>query len=237
MKKLRYFVVVLLLTIPGCSKKDQHNNTLTDIDGNIYKTVTIGDQTWMAENLRAIHYPNGTEITLVADSSSWINLNNQYQRAAYCFYNNNANGEATTYGALYTYNAAKNACPTGWHLPDDEEWKTLEMFVGMSREEADKTGWRGTDEGLKLKSTSGWQGDGNGTDAFGFSALPGGYHDGITGDCTSCRGYFGYFWCSTSSGLNYTFYRKLYYYPNQIGRFESDSIYLTDGYNIRCIKD
>ena len=108
------------------------NNTITDYDGNIYKIVTIGNQTWMAENLKTTHYTNGTEIQVVEDPTSWYALGNTDK--AMCYYNNST-ANADTYGALYTWAAAMNGaesssnnpssiqgvCPTGWHLPSDGE--------------------------------------------------------------------------------------------------------------------
>ena len=113
-------------------------NTLTDTrDGQVYRTVTIGDQVWMAENLN-----------FETDSSYCYN-----DSAEYC----------AKYGRLYEWSAAMDACPSGWHLPDTAEWKTLLAAVGGD-----------SIAGMKLKSTSGWNSDGNGTDDFGFTVLPAG---------------------------------------------------------------
>ena len=119
--------------------------TCKDYDTNDYTSVTIGNQVWMAENLKATHYPNGTAIPYVTDNTAWGNLGDNNTDDAYCYYNNNAGGEAGTYGALYTWAAAmgdnavssstnpsgvQGACPAGWHLPSDAEWTELTDYLG-----------------------------------------------------------------------------------------------------------
>ncbi len=101
-------------------------DTLTDVrDGKTYKTVKIGEQTWMAENL---------------------NFDNT---GSYCYANKQENCDK--YGRLYTWEAAKNVCPTGWHLPTEEEWQQLEKYLGMTDSELTKNDtWRGTDQGKRL---------------------------------------------------------------------------------------
>jgi uncharacterized protein (TIGR02145 family) len=133
-------------------------------DGKFYRTVKIGGQVWMAENLN-----------YAAEGSKWYN-------------NDEANG--TKYGRLYDWETAKKACPAGWHLPSDAEWQTLVDFVGGKYI-----------AGKKLKSTSGWNMDGNGTDEYGFSALPGGsgYSDGYF----DIAGYNGSWWSATEGNANY----------------------------------
>jgi len=98
--------------------------------------------------------------------------------------------------------AAEQACPDGWHLPTDDEWKQLEMYVGMSQSEAGNIGWRGTSyKGYKLKAISGWYNDGNGTDEYGFFALPGGIHYYNSG--SSGLGNYGSWW--SASGTDYPY--------------------------------
>ncbi len=121
-------------------------DTVADYDGNTYKTIKIGKQWWMAENLKVTHYDDGTAISLVTSDTAWASLGNNSTDKAYCYHSNNENGEKDTYGALYTWAAAMNGagsssanpsgtqgvCPTGWHLPSDKEWKQLEMYLGMT---------------------------------------------------------------------------------------------------------
>ena len=135
--------------------------TVIDIDDNIYRTVVIGEQTWMAENMRATRYADGSPIPMVEEDVVWEGMTPSDR--AYCWYENDPENGGY-YGALYSWAAASNSdglsegpvqgvCPEGWHLPDDEEWKQLEKHLGMSPEAADAIDWRGTDEGGKLKSS------------------------------------------------------------------------------------
>ncbi|HDS01520.1 MAG TPA: hypothetical protein ENO07_05815, partial [candidate division Zixibacteria bacterium] len=182
--------------------------TVTDIDGNVYQTVLIGDQCWMMENLKVTHYRNGDPIPEVTDGGSWGMLST----GAYCNYDNNESYVAV-YGRLYNWYAAadsRNIAPDGWHVPSDAEWKQLEMYLGMSQADADATGWRGTDEGGKLKEadTTHWQSPNNGaTNESGFTALPGGYRS------SSGRFYFehfdAFFWTQTDYDILTVWYRYL----------------------------
>ena len=193
-----------------------YGEMVDDRDGQTYKTVKIGDQVWMAENL------------------------NYETDSSFCYNNNESN--CTKYGRLYRWAAAvgksesecgygktcslpsgiiQGVCPEGWHLPSRAEWDTLFNAVGGQSTAA-----------KVLKSTSGWESNGNGTDAFGFSALPAGYRYS-NGDYDD-EGDYAYFWSSTelSSGSAYTMY--LIYY--------GDSAYLSNrskdyGFSVRCIKD
>ncbi|MCF8231506.1 MAG: Ig-like domain-containing protein [Bacteroidales bacterium] len=172
-------------------------------DGQTYETVEIGSQVWFAENLN-----------YETDNSWWYD-------------NEPDNGD--TYGRLYTYEAALNACPDGWHLPSDEEWKTLEMELGMSQSEADDTFYRGTDQGEQMKSTSGWNNNGNGTNSSGFSALPGGYR--TTSGSFSDLGYFGYWWSYTH---NISWYRGMSFNGDRVYRYyKFNNDY---GFSVRCLK-
>ena len=130
-----------------------------------YATVLIGDQCWFAENLRTTVYADGSAILEVTDNTAWSGLNT----GARCDYDNDASNVAT-YGRLYNWYAvddARSLCPVGWHVPTDGEWTDLENHIRSQ-------GFNGT-EGTALKSTYGWYNGGNGTDDFGFSALPGGF--------------------------------------------------------------
>ncbi|WP_372776062.1 FISUMP domain-containing protein [Mangrovibacterium sp.] len=204
--------------------------TVTDIDGNSYKTITIGNQVWMAENLKVTHFPDGTEIPLIENDSIWGALADNDDSPAFSYYNNLSTG---SYGALYTYAAAIKAAPEGWHLPTDEEWKQLEMYIGMSQEDADSEGWRGIDEGLKLKSSAGWS-NMNGTVNFGFSALPGGYRYSTNGAFYPAT-YHGYWWTSTESDGSNAYFRALSYNTSKINRDNLRG--KSFGFSVRCVKD
>jgi uncharacterized protein (TIGR02145 family) len=241
----------IITDTPGSSKTLTFNFvSCNDYDGNNYTTVEIGDQTWMAENLKAKHFKDGTEIALVENNSDWNILS--YTSKAYCYYVNSVS-YGNTFGALYTWAAAMNgdesselnpsgvqgACPCGWHLPSDEEWMELEMYLGMTYEEAYGLGWRGTNEGDKLKTTNGWFNNGNGTNASGFSALPGGSRiNALFVDLTekTC------FWSTTEyfNNHNLAFNRSLSYLYSQIGWFSANHYYgypKNYGLSVRCIKD
>jgi len=192
-----------------------------DYDGNYYNTIKIGNQIWMAENLKVTHYPDGTVIPLVTNTTTWENLG--VNDDAYCYYENSTDS-AAKYGALYTYVAATNACPTGWHLPTDVEWTDLKNYINI---------FHSGNEGTALKSTSGWNSSGNGTDDYGFTALPGGYRDGSNGVFNDV-GNNGYWWSSTSVGFNDAYYRYLMYNQPLVYRISGDRSY---GFSVRCVKD
>ncbi|MFC2088078.1 FISUMP domain-containing protein [Calditrichota bacterium] len=207
-----------------------------DIDGNIYNVVKIGTQWWMAENLKTNSYRNGDNVPNIINNSQWGNTTS----GAYCNYNNDVNN-SETYGLLYNWYAANDSrglAPAGWHVPTDEEWKQLEMFLGMSQSQADATEWRGTDEGGKMKTTGTIQGgDGlwespntGATNSSGFSALPGGDRGDFLGNNFHWIGYYGFWWSSGSSAWK----RHVNYEYSQVFRLTSDKRY---GYSIRCVRD
>ena len=177
-------------------------------DDQTYSIVTIGSQIWFAENLN-------------------------YETADSWWYNDDeANGDV--YGRLYTWDAAMIACPGGWYLPSDNEWKILEMYLGMSQSDADGEESRGTDEGIKLKSTSGWGSSGNGTDEVGFKALPGGYYY-HNDDSFFLIGTLGSWWTNTENiEQNWKAWRRfMFNIEDGIGRTKYDKY---NGYSVRCIK-
>ncbi|MCX6254507.1 MAG: fibrobacter succinogenes major paralogous domain-containing protein [Bacteroidia bacterium] len=202
------------------------SGTITDADGNIYNTITIGTQTWMKENLKTTRYINGTAIPLVTARFEWYYLTTP----GYCWYDNNATNKATN-GALYNWyavdagsNGNNNACPTGWHVPTDAEWATLITFLGGDSIAAGK---------LKETGMIHWQSPNTGaTNETGFTALPGGGRDfdGAFYDIGSN----GHWWSSTEfvTGGAWSWYMS---YDGsggyRQGRFEQD------GFSVRCIKD
>ncbi len=208
---------------------------IKDIDGNVYRTVKIGDQWWLAENLKVTRYRNGKAIPYVKDDIEWGNLST----GAYCSYDNDSSNVAT-YGHLYNCYAvddSRNIALAGWHVPTDEEWKELEMYLGISQSEVEDTSWRGTNEGRKLAGNrSLWDsGDLENNEAFGksgFSALPGGCRDydggfGSLGGAAS-------FWSSTQFSSNYAWTRDLNYRDSGVLRYGSSKHY---GFSVRLIRD
>jgi len=214
--------------------------TVTDIDGNTYKTVKIGDQLWMAENLKVTHYRNGDPIPNAADRAYWNDLN---KRGIGCrCVKDDDPANVANFGWLYTWfavNDSRHIAPEGWHVPSDAEWKELEMALGMSRDEANSIGRRGTDEGGKMKDTGLLEGTGfwkspntGATNESGLSVLPGGYR-GRT--CDFQWLYFeAHFWSSTQSNKIEACSRKLDYKRSNVARYKSD---MDNGYSVRCIKD
>ncbi len=213
---------------------DDETGTVTDEEGNEYTTVKIGDQWWMAENLRTSQYNNGNVIPTGFSNIDW-----EYATVgAYSIYNNSTDHEST-YGKLYNWKAvtdSRGICPVGWRIPSDEDWKTLEMYLGMTADQANAGGWRGTDEGGKLKitGTEYWDEPNTGaTNSTGFSALAGG-----------ARTYLGeyiflnewsYFWSSTYQTENYSsWYRVLAYNEARVFRFYNQQ---NTGMSVRCMKD
>ena len=230
----------VILTVTNSSGTNTETKTdyitvsvgVTDIDGNVYNALTIGTQVWMTENLKVTKYPNGNAIPLVTDNTTWGNLGNANTDDAYCYYDN-LNINRDTYGALYTYAAAKDACPTGWHLPTDDEWKTLEKHHGMSQIDVDYIGFRGVGIGTKLKAENGWNDSGNGTDDYGFDGLPGGRRKAgvfsMVGDHST-------WWSSTEDKdiSSAAYYRGLHYSHNNVAR---GFYYKSSGYSVRCVRD
>jgi uncharacterized protein (TIGR02145 family) len=197
---------------------------VTDLEGNIYSTVKIGKQTWMAENLKSTRYNDGTAIPLITDSNVWVE---QLMEPGYCWYHNDEVTYKNTYGALYKHNTLQtsNICPTGWHVPNDDEWDTLLLkldpnalpFYGSSI------------AGGKLKEagTIHWLSPNTGaTNETGFTALPGGYryHDGTFVKI----GQTGVWWSYNLSK------RSMSYNDSNVSFAEGAE---GSGYSVRCIKD
>ena len=234
----------------------ESSDTVTDYDGNIYKTVTIGSQVWMAENLKATHYADGSAIPLVVTITTWQDFNEKSK--AYCWYDNDVANKAD-YGALYTWAAAMNGakssyrnpsgiqgvCPTGWHLPSDEEWKKMENYLAANGYNYDDTKYGGGAKiGKSLASTSGWrssseQGAVGNTDyptyrnKSGFTALPNGRRT-VTGFTNA--GADGSWWRTTE--YEYDSKSALLYsirFDSSAGSRAHD--YKANGHSVRCVKD
>ena len=196
--------------------------SLTDIDGNVYKTVIIGTQEWMAQNLRTTRYKNGDSIPNVTNNTDWGNLGS----GAYCWYNND-NTYEQPYCKLYNWYAVSDVrglCPTGWHEPSDAEWTTLTESLGGLMEAGGP---------MKEAGTVHWIGPNTGaTNLSGFTGLPGGYcdNDGTFDDVGS----FGYWWSTTGSVDSSAWYRVLKYNDDEAHRF---SYFKMLGFSVRCVRD
>jgi len=210
MKRIPFFLalisIFLLSTISSCKKDttDDNNNddnnpaatTVTDGGGNVYNIVKIGNQYWTKENLK-------------------YNVT-----GSFCYDNNTANCD--TYGRLYKFAAAQTVCPSGWRLPTDADFKTLEVYLGMTQADADLEGWdRGTTEGTKLKVGGG----------SGFEAKLGGFSNtqNLFGNITTD----GYFWTSTTTTSTDAYDREVTA-GAMVKRYFSNK---ENAYSVRCIKN
>jgi uncharacterized protein (TIGR02145 family) len=260
-KSILAFLIGLLLTIlPSCEKDTSVQDNLIasaasstkvkidkglakDADGNVYKTVVIGTQTWMAENLRTTKYNDGSRIPYVSSEGQWTDdpAWAAVHTPAYCYYNYDVKN-GTIYGALYNWNAVNTGklCPTGWHVPTDVEWTTLTQYLGedvagdLLREATDKY-WNNN----FLEGT-------NPTNATGFTALPGGTFVSIVQETTPTTAleYFsginaeGSWWTSTE----FPDYSARYRYmagnnSNVSGGDGTAFAFKSTASSVRCIKD
>lgn len=197
------------------------------MDGYVYSVALKGQQCWFAENLRTTVYSDGSEIPEVIES--WYGLDTG-ARVAY----DDDESNVQMYGWLYNKFAVlddRGLCPSGWHVPTDEEWMTLELELGMGFTDRTSTGWRGTDEGDQLKATTGWSGGGNGTDVFGFSALPGGIRNSLASYSDS--GSQGSWWSASLGSFGSLWFRSLSEEPTVYRANSSANI----GISIRCLRD
>jgi uncharacterized protein (TIGR02145 family) len=244
MKTVRIFVSMFAMfaaVLYGC-KKDANNDpgnpyngktfaifnpdktygTLTDQDGNIYKTITIGTQTWMAENLRTTTYRNGEAIPRINGNSEWAGLST----GAFCNFNNTENIDTiATFGRLYNWYIiadVRQLAPNGWHIPTDEEWTTLITFLGGEFVAGGK---------MKEKEAPHWsEPDPNATNESGFTALPAGMRE----VSTSLYSYNCNFWSSTQADNASSWDRYLNVGEDGCLRYNPNKSY---GFSIRCLKD
>ncbi len=196
--------------------------TVTDKDGNVYLVIKIGDQEWMAENLRTTKYNDETDILNITDNSAW---RNNETTGAYSWYGNEeSNGEI--YGAIYNWLAVETGklCPDGWRVASDDDWTELTDFMGGLEVAGGK---------LKEQGTAHWADPNTGaTDEYGFRALPGGYRDVMDGSF-KFKGSYGFWWTSTPSGLN-NYYRAMGYNLISVTRHVTANM---AGMSVRCIKE
>jgi uncharacterized protein (TIGR02145 family) len=202
--------------------------TVTDIDGNTYKTILIGTQCWMRENLKTTKYLDGAAIPNVTDNATWGSLTT----GAYCWYKNDI-GNKATYGALYNWYAVNTGklCPTGWHVPSDAEWTTLSTYIVESFFGGFDMGGGGLGRSMKETGTTHWASPNEGaTNKSGFSGLPGGYRF-EWGDIEI--GYSGYWWSSTEDSSITAWNRYISVYAT----LNRDSFNKRTGFSVRCLRD
>jgi len=230
---LSFFLIGITFPVQAQSVKD--------IDGNEYKTVTIGTQIWMVENLKTTRYPDGTAIPNVTDASEWAALTTP----SYCWYNNDSVTYADMYGALYNWyaidtasNGNKNICPGGWHIPTDNDWTILANYLGNNG-----YGYEGDrrDIAKAMAATSGWNAhdivsnvgyDQMSNNSSGFTALPGGYRNFL--GAFNYAGRYAYWWSSTEYSDMKAWYRFIHNYYSYSGR---SNFRKQNGFSVRCVCD
>jgi len=231
-----YYVRAYATNSAGTSYGDQISfiTPVTDIEGNIYKTVVIGNQIWMAENLKTTIYNDNAGIPNVPGNAEWMALTTP----AYSWYENNITNK-DIYGALYNWYAVSSGrlCPAGWHAPTDQEFNTLELYLGLPASEINVFGFRGTDQGTRIKSTTTWTSGLNGTNSSGFNALAAGYRQYTAGSFVGL-GIITYFWSSSDDAANghpeVGWYRRV---DNSDPRIFKATTIKSGGKYVRCLKD
>jgi len=197
------------------------STTISDIEGNIYNTVSIGNQIWMASNLSTSRYRNGAYIPYILNSNQWAST----KTPALSFYNHDNNFE-TNYGKQYNWYAVTDAqglCPIGWHIPTNNEWTILSDFLGG----LNLAGGR-----MKATGTQYWSFPSNGSNSSGFTGLPGGFRnvDGTFG----ILGYNGFWWSATEENEQRAINRSIIYTDNLLSAGSSSK---NQGFSVRCLKD
>lgn len=206
-----FIIVSILYFIPICAL----TQTVTDVDGNKYTTVTIGTQIWFQQNLKTTKFNDGSLIPFVANNKEWAEL----QNPSYCYTNN------MEYGALYNWFAASSEkiCPKGWHVPSESEWSVLVATIGGELMGGE----------LKEKDTIHWEAPNlDATNSTGFTALPAGYRAGDGAFYN--QNTHAFFWSTTKCLNNTAWYRSLGYKDIIIG---STPHLQQNGMSIRCIKN
>ena len=219
------FLAITAILFSSCGASSSSDSTSTEkVEGSTESTessgvVTIGTQVWTSKNLDVVTYRNGDVIPQVQDQNAWAKLTT----GAWCYYNNDASN-GTKYSKLYNWYAVhdpRGLAPNGYHIPTDEEWKKLTDYLGGE-----------SGAGTKMKSTSGWNNNGNGTNSSGFSGLPGGNrtYDGTFGTI----GNYGYWWSSTEYVTTNAWCRGL---DDDYGFVGRDEYIKENGFSVRCLRD
>ena len=211
----------------SCGATNLHNpakiyGSMTDQQGNVYKTIVIGTQEWMAENLKTTVYRNGNAIDNIIENYQWLDLTT----GAWASYNND-NQYDCPYGKLYNWFAVADPrylCPTGWHVPTDGEWTALTDYLGGEEFAGGKMKTTGTQYWLDPNQDA--------TNESGFSGLPGGTRNlgGDFGDVIS----YGLWWSSSEYDTGSAWFRDLDWYDGNANRSYG---YKQAGFSVRCLRD
>lgn len=205
------------------------STSVADVSGNTYRTVLIGNQLWMQSDLKTEKYSDGENIPNVTSNGAWASLTTP----AYSWFGNDP---SDVFGILYNWYAVetRRLCPSGWHVPSDDEFKTLERHLGMNETEVNGTLWRGSNQGTQLKETTTWNPN-YGTNSSGFSALGGGYRYGALGTFADF-GTIAYWWTSTLhwSDATKALYRRL---DSTEGGIHREGVNKAGGKFVRCLKN
>lgn len=225
MNKL-FFLSFVLSSFICFSQDAKLGVTIQDVDGNSYKTVVIGTQHWMAENLKTTKFNDGSSIDYVVDNTLWSNS----KKGAWCYYehytaNDQKYGKMYNWYAVSTYtNGNKNVCPKGWHIPTDSEWSVLVEYLGGASIAGGK---------LKEAGTSNWiTPNKDAVNTALFSGIPGGYR-GYSGNFFYSN-FDGYWWSATEVNSSNAWDRSLNYSTSEVKRGNSSK---GKGLSVRCIKD
>lgn len=205
-------------------------DAVTDIDGNIYKTVKIGNQWWLAENLKVTHYRNGDAIDYTTTDTSWVNIT----EGVYCVYNNQEVYKED-YGLLYNWyaiNDSRRLAPEGWRVATDDDWTELEAFISNDPENLrEQSRWGG--DILREVGEEHWRSpNADATDGVGFSAVGSGYRL-LAGPCAYLD-WFAYFYTSSEFDSTYCYHRVLDYNSDTDFRGKDSKTY---GMSVRCVKE
>ncbi len=227
-------IVATLLSLASCNA-DKNLDIVKDVDGNIYRVVTIGQQKWLEQNLKVTHYNNGDAITNMTDSIAWAsNASPNPATPAYCNYNN-LDTNARLYGRLYNWyavNDARQLCPAGWHVPSNTEWHALALSLDSSSLWTD-FGAESSFAGGELKSLMLWTPANNGaSNSTGFTAQPGGGRDNFGGFVDIEN--LGYYWSSTPVDYNQAWVRDMNEANAVLQRYRT---FQQIGFSVRCIKN
>jgi uncharacterized protein (TIGR02145 family) len=227
--KIIDFIFIAFLTF-SCEKYTKstidytgETGEVTDSEGNIYKTIGIGTQIWMTQNLKSTKLNDGTKIPVVTKDTNWI----YHDGPAICWYNNDSAGFNNIYGPLYNFHTVNTGqiCPLGWHVPTDSDWKVLEKYLGGNEVAGGK---------LKNPESKYWNSPNPCiVNHYNFNALPGGsrrHYKGVFLDIKN----IGYWWTSSPRDYFYALAISMSYENKYLGRFQSDT---KNAYSIRCLKD